>query len=299
MTTDVILQLPEPLSTHDVRLDAETVTTLRQHGNPSGPRLVISHGSGLAVDLYYPFWSLLADDFDLMVYDLRNHGWNSVGAQRDHNIPTLIHDHDVVLDSIDRVYGSKPTIGIFHSLATIVTLLSFSRIYSALVLFDPPLTKPGASQIELHEAAERAAAMIRRRGHHFKKREDFIELLGIFPTFKRAVPGVHELMARTTLRQVENGQGYELRCPREYEAQLMDYARSFFPLLDLELLSCPTKIIGADPTLPHAYLPTLDQHTASAMDYDFIPDATHFLQLERPKECVQVVREFLASHDLA
>jgi len=148
---------------HDVRLDAETVTTLRQHGNPSGPRLVISHGSGLAVDLYYPFWLLLADDFDLMVYDLRNHGWNSVGAQRDHNIPTLIHDHDVVLESIDRVYGSKPTVGIFHSLATVVTLLSFSRIYSALVLFDPPLTKPGASQIELHEAAERAAAMIRNR----------------------------------------------------------------------------------------------------------------------------------------
>ena len=299
MIADVIWKLPEPVSTHDVRLDAETVTTLRQHGNPSGPRVVISHGNGLAVDLYYPFWSLLADDFDLMVYDLRNHGWNSVGAQRDHNVPTLIHDHDVILESIDRCYGSKPTVGIFHSLTTVVTLLSFSRIYSALVLFDPPLTKSGASQIELHEAAERAAAMIRKRGHLFKKREDFVELLGIFPTFKRAVPGMHELMARTTLRQSENGQGYELRCPREYEAQLMDYARSFFPLLDLELLSCPTKIVGADPTLPHAYLPTLDQQTASAMDYDFIPEATHFLQLEKPKECVQVVREFLASHDLA
>ena len=299
MTTDIVWEIPAPLSTFDVRLDADTLTTVRQHGNPSGPRVVLSHGSGLAVDLYYPFWSLLAGDFDLMVYDLRNHGWNSVGAQRDHNIPTLIHDHDIILESIEREYGSKPTVGIFHSLTTLITLLSFSRLYSALVLFDPPLTRPGASQIELHDAAERAAALIRRRGQRFKNREDFVEVLGIFPTFKRAAPGVHELMARTTLRQSAGSEGYELRCPREYEAQLMDYGRSFFPLLDLELVACPTKIIGADPTLPHAYLPALDQQLASAMDYDFIPEATHFLQLEKPAECVAVAREFLERHGLA
>ena len=299
MTTDIVWEIPAPLSTFDVHLDADTLTTVRQHGNPSGPRVVLSHGSGLAVDLYYPFWSLLADDFDLMVYDLRNHGWNSVGAQRDHNIPTLIHDHDIILESIDREYGSKPTVGIFHSLTTLITLLSFSRLYSALVLFDPPLTRPGASQIELHDAAERAAALIRRRGQRFKKREDFVEILGIFPTFKRAALGVHELMARTTLRRSASGEGYELRCPREYEAQLMDYGRSFFPLLDLELVACPTKIIGADPTLPHAYLPALDQQLASAMDYDFIPEATHFLQLEKPAECAAVTREFLKRQGLA
>ena len=292
-------EIPDPRSRLDVRLDADTVTTVRQHGNPTGSRIVLSHGSGLAADLYYPFWSLLADDYDLMVYDLRNHGWNSVGAQTDHNIPTLISDHDIILEAIDREYGSKPTVGIFHSLATLITLLSFSRLYSVLVLFDPPLTKPGASQTELHDAAERQAARIRRRGHHFETREDFVELLGIFPTFKRAVPGVHELMARTTLRPTASGDGFELRCPREYEAQLMDYARSFFPLLDLDLLACPTKIIGADPTLPHAYLPTLDQRIVSAMDYDFIPEATHFLQLEKPRECAAVTREFLEQRGLA
>ena len=299
MTTEAVWEIPQPLSTLDVRLDAVTVTTVRQHGNPSGTRLVMSHGSGLAADLYYPFWSMLMDDFDLMVYDLRNHGWNGVGAQRDHNVPTLIHDHDVILESIDRDYGRKPTVGIFHSLASLVTLLSFTNLYSAMVLFDPPLTKPGASQTELHDAAERAAAQIRRRGHHFKTREDLVELLRISPTFKRAVPGVHDLMARTTLRQSASGEGYELRCPREYEAQLMDYARSFFPLLDLELIACPTKIIGGDPTLPQAYLPTLDLRLVSAMDYDFIPEATHLLQLEKPAECVAVAREFLERHGLA
>ena len=298
MTTEAVWKIPEPLSVCDVRLDDHTVTTVRQHGNASGPRLVLSHGNGLAIDLYYPFWSLLADDYELIVYDLRNHGWNSVGAPQDHNIPTLIHDHDLVLDSINRVYGNKLTVGVFHSLTTLIPLMSFTKLYSALVLFDPPLCKPGASQIELHAAAEQAAAKIRRRGHRFKTREEFVEFLRYIPAFTRVVPGVLELMARTTLRQAGNGKDYELRCPREYEAQLTDYARSFLPLVDLELLSCPTKIIGADPTLPYSYLPTFDFSDVMKVDYDFIPEATHLLQLERPEECVAAIREFLKRHEL-
>ena len=102
-------------------------------------------------------------------------------------------------------------------------------------------------------------------------------------------------MARTTLRPSASGEDYELRCPREYEAQLMDYARSFFPLIDLEWLSCPIKIVGADPTLPYSYLPTFDVGDVTRVDYDFIPDATHLLQLERPQECAAATREFLES----
>ena len=41
-----------------------------------------------------------------------------------------------VLDSIDRVYGNKPTVGIYHSLSTLLALLSFTEPYSGLVLFE-------------------------------------------------------------------------------------------------------------------------------------------------------------------
>ena len=76
--SDILWEVPEPLSVHEVVVDDETVIYLRRHGNPDGPRLVLSHSNGLAVDLYYPFWSLLAQDYDLVIYDLRNHGWNRV-----------------------------------------------------------------------------------------------------------------------------------------------------------------------------------------------------------------------------
>ncbi len=111
-----------------------------------------------------------------------------------------------MLESIDRVYWRKPTVGVFHSLSTLATLLSFTKHYSALVLFDPPLRKPGASQTELHEAAERAAATVQRRGHRFKTREEFAELLRLVPTFARVAPGVLELTTWTTLRQSASGE---------------------------------------------------------------------------------------------
>ena len=298
MTEATMLTIPEPLATCDVRLDENTVTTVRRHGNPSGPRLVLTHGNGLAADLYYPFWSLLADDFDLMIYDLRNHGWNEVGVQRDHNIPTLIFDHDIILDAIVREYGEKTTIGVFHSLSTLVALLSFNDAYSALILFDPPLCKPAASELEFIEAAERTAAMTRRRTERFTSRQQYAEVLAIVPGFARVVPGVRDLMARSTLRESTDGKGYELRCPRDYEAQIAEYGRSFSPLLDLSTLICPTKVIGADPTLPYAYLPTFDLSHASAVDYDFVPQASHFLQLEQPAQCAAMVREYVTNLDV-
>ena len=181
--------VPEPVSTCEVRLDEHAVTTVRRHGNSAGPRLVLTHGNGLAVDVYYPFWSLLADDFDLMVYDLRNHGWNAVGAQRDHNVPALISDHDLILDAIVREYGEKPTVGVFHSFSTLVTLLSFNNIYSALVLFDPPLCRPAGREKEWDAAAERIAAMIRKRADRFESREQLAEILAIVPGYNRVVTG--------------------------------------------------------------------------------------------------------------
>ena len=298
MTEATTWTIPEPLATCDVRLDDRTVTEVRRYGNPSGPRLVLTHGNGLAADLYYPFWSLLADDFDLMIYDLRNHGWNRVGAQRDHNIPTLISDHDLILHTIVREYGDKPTAGVFHSLSALVALLSFSELCSALVLFDPPLCKPAASELEFIAAAERRAALTRRRTERFESEQQFVELLAFAPGFDRVVPGVRALMARATLRKTADGEAYELRCPRDYEAQIVEYARSFAPMLDLTMLTCPTKVIGADPTLPYTYLPTFDLSRATAVDYDFVPEASHFLQLEQPDVCAAMVREYLASQGI-
>ncbi|MCY3819371.1 MAG: alpha/beta hydrolase [Gammaproteobacteria bacterium] len=304
MTSEVAWEIPEPQSACEVRLDDSTVTTLRRYGNPEGRRLFLSHGNGLAIDLYYPFWSLLADDFDLIVYDLRNHGRNGLTTVQRHDIPTFISDLYRILDRIDECFGPKPRIGVYHSFSALIALLSLSPImaeasgsrgpnFSTLVLFDPPLYRPSVSETKFDELAELLARRTRRRGNRFPTLASFVDLVGYSPSLARVVPGVHELMARTTLRKAAGGAHYELRCPPEYEARIVDYVRGYAGMVDFENLPCHIKVLGADPTLPFAYLPTFDLMQMETVDYDFLPEATHYLQLEKPAECVAAMREYL------
>ena len=98
-------------------------------------------------------------------------------------------------------------------------------------------------------------------------------------------------MARTTLRRTEDG--FELRCPRDYEALIVDYASPYAVLINFDRRVSRTKVIGADPTLPYSYLPTLDLSDIMSVDYDFLPEATHFLPLEKPQDCADMVRSFV------
>ena len=254
MASAVVWTIPAPRSVHEVEVDGDATIVVRRYGNPDGTRLVLSHGIGLAIDMYYPFWSLLTDDFDVVVYDMRSHGWNAVSALSEHTVPTFVDDHDRVLDALDSHYGTKPQVGVFHSVSSLASLLSPTEgeRFSALVLFDPPLRKPVETRNEFDEAIKRAANMAERRSYRFKTLEAYTDLLSFLPMFRHTVPGVIDLIARTTLRASSDGSGYELRFPREHEAQFIAHARIFAVLVDLDALKCPTKVIGADPTLPYS-----------------------------------------------
>ena len=287
-------KLPAPLELLEVAVDESTTVTLRRHGNADGPRLVLSHGSGLAIDLYYPFWSLLADQFDLLVYDFRNHGWNPVGDRRSHNLPAFVSDNKRIFRAIDDHFGNKPRIGVFHSISALTALLQHSNSgFSALVLFDPPLCKPGFSAASLDSHSERLAKFIRQRASKFESRTQFAKLLRYAPQFDHVLPGVMDLVSQTTLRDCSSGTGYELCCPPEYEAQAIEHIYAWAVLVEFEKISCPIKVIGADPTLPYSFLPTTTLDEVARLDYDFVPESTHLLQLEQPEVCVAMMLRFL------
>ena len=63
-------------------------------------------------------------------------------------------------------------------------------------------------------------------------------------------------------------------------------------------LPCPTKVIGADPVVPLSFLPSVGLGDMVALDYDFVPETTHFLQLEEPRECMERTLDFLAGERL-
>ena len=48
-----------------------------------------------------------------------------------------------------------------------------------------------------------------------------------------------------------------------------------------------------------SFLPGIDLSTLTALDYDFVPEMTHFLQLEAPETCASMTVEFLEAQSLA
>ncbi len=293
-------EVPEPLASAEVSVADGTRILLRRHGNADGPRLVLSHGNGLAVDLYYPFWSRLADRFDLVVYDFRNHGRNPPSPSLAHNVATFASDNEYVFAGIARHFGPKPWTGVFHSVSA-VTILHHDppgADASALVLFDPPIFPTSGEPLDLDLLCRRFSALARRRRARFERRSQFAELLRRTPLFARMVPGGPELAAGTLLRRAADGDGLELRYAPEHEAKVNEYVFAYSLEAAADRLPCTVKVIGADPTSRFSLLPSIIVEGATAVRYDFGLETTHYLQLEEPGECAALLVRFLERRGL-
>ena len=293
--------LPEPLASSEVQARDGTRILLRRHGDLDGPRLVLSHGNGLAIDLYYPFWRLLADRFDLVVYDFRNHGRNPLSPSPGHNVATFAADNEYVFAGIARHFGPKPWTGVFHSLSA-VTILHHDPAgagASALVLFDPPIFPTGGEPLDIDHLGRRFSMVALGRRRYFKRRSQFATEFRSSPLFERTLPGVPELAGRTLLRPSDDGNGFELRCSPEHEAGVYEYLFAYCLEPAAADLVCPVKVIGADPTSWFSFLPSITAEGVTAVGYDFVPETTHNLQLENPSECAALLVRFLERRGLA
>lgn len=169
--------------------------------------------------------------------------------------------------------------------------------FEVLVLFDPPICPPGGSLEDLEATGLQLAERARRRRDKFEHPEEFATRLRQSPAFERVRPGVADLFAHSTLRRA--GTGYRLRCPPSYEAQVFEYFWGWTTTIDFGDLPCPVKAIGADPTVPFSFIPSLDLSGLVQLDYDFIPETTHLLVLENPEACAASAIEFLTEQGLA
>lgn len=290
---------PLPIETATVSLADGGEIILRRYGNPDGQRLVLSHGSGLSVDAYYPFWSLFLDRFDVIVYDLRNHGCNPLGDLAGHTMPMMVWDNLRVTRAIDRHFGARPKIGIYHSVsaATGVFQAIEEDSFAALVLFDPPVVPSGLigrREAQVHAIQDRLAEYARNRTEHFDEWEDLAAVHRQNRAFAMMKPDAIDLLARTTVRERAAGGGFELCCPPQYEAQLAGQLYKWAVAIDLAAFDFPMKVIGGDPMTPFSFVPAVDPALVSRFDYDFVPDTTHLLQLEEPEACAELVLGFLA-----
>ena len=284
--------------------DGETLA-LRCHGNPSGPRLLLSHGNGMAADLYYPFWRHFLTDCEVLTYDLRNHGWNRNGDLAQHTMANFVHDTEAVFEAVERELGLKPTLGIFHSLSAIVAMMHALRApsrWAALALFEPPILPPPAHELAGVFRASQIALKERTlsRQDCYASYDEFAGVLRRSSAFGGMVDAAFELYAAATFRRGDDG-GVVLRCPRDLEAQI--YVDNDDSTLGLALPHSPVpiKVVSGDPTLSEAALPSrvcASLFPGWGMGYEYVPGTSHFLQLEAPEACARVARRFFCVHGL-
>jgi pimeloyl-ACP methyl ester carboxylesterase len=115
------LIVPHPAASVDVTMADGAVLRVRRHGNPEGPRLVLCHGNGFAIDAYAPFWRHLTSRFDVVLYDQRNHGRNPRHEVEAHDLPNFVGDMERVFWAIRADLGEKPAIGVFHSISGVTS----------------------------------------------------------------------------------------------------------------------------------------------------------------------------------
>jgi pimeloyl-ACP methyl ester carboxylesterase len=302
-----MIRVPTPHRTLELRMDDGAVIIVRQHGNPEGPRLVLSHGNGLAIDGYLPFWQPLCGRYEVAAFDFRQHGRNPSNPAWSHDWPAFIRDMERVWQAITESFGAKPTAGVFHSMSAICSILhtlEYGRRWEVLALFDPPLTaRDGHPLRSLNQAAKNdLAARAKRRTQSYRSPEDFARQLASIQTFRRWVPEAYELMARATLRYDDTTGQWVLACPRELEARIFEQTADPTIWPRMAKLPLPIELICADPDTEDASPPALVGRAMAVelpIEYENIPDTSHFLQIERPHECIRVIEAFFKRHGFA
>ena len=299
-------ELPVPYFNFDVPLEDGTEIHVRRHGNRKGPCLFISHGNGFAINGYFPFWRHLTSDFDLLLFDFRNHGQNSPTAFATQNYAQLTRDLECILQNVCQLIDHKPLIGVFHSMSARTAMkhaLHFGWHWDALVLFDPPNVPPEGHRLygTMVESGSRLANWARRRRRHFNAVEELtFEYLQSRAT-ARWRRGAHELMAKAVLRPKPGSESFELACDPEKEAAIYEEESTLNLWPHANQFGGPVKLIGCDPNVRGAATGLANQALAVEGDYNygFVEETGHLLQIEKPEQCVALTMQFLEQYGFA
>ncbi len=304
MTSQSQVTIPKPTEVVDAVMDDGAIIRVRRHGVPDGPRLALSHGNGLAIDGYFPFWQRLLERYDLILYDFRNHGQNPVHDPPNHHWPQFVRDDERIWHAIRERFGAKPIAGIFHSLSAVTSVmhtLEMGKRWEVLVLFDPPIHPREGHPLQAIQKAHEGdiAERARRRTERYKDPSDLAAIFARLSQFRLWQPEAYELMARATLRRDEASGDWMLACPRELEADVFATNRDATIWPRMANLPMPCKLVCGDPASEFKQPPALIGRAIAEetrCEYEAIPNTTHFLQIERPEECVRAMESFLRKH---
>lgn len=272
----------------------------RRMGNPSGVRMLITHGNGFAIDGYRVFYEPLLADYDVVLIDMRNHGRSPVSRRSAHHYQRLALDVGEIREGIGRTFGEKTTVGVFHSFSARAAMkhaVEEGWVWDALILFDPPSVPPESHP--LYEAMRQFEARLvdwsLGRQNSFASVDELIASFREGRAQSRWRDEARVDMAHAILHKAGEGR-FELAFPRELEALIYLQALSLDLWPQASQFGGPTKLIGADPAMkgtPPTALANRALGTENGFVYEHVENGGHLLQIEEPEACRKAMLSFL------
>ena len=297
------LDVPKPRDVFDVAMNDGAIFHMRCYGDADADvRMFISHGNGFAADGYVPFWESLANRFELIVFDFRNHGRNARSDPANHHYDQMARDVGTVHREVTEKLEKKKNVGVFHSMSSRAAMkhaVEIEWVWDALILFDPPnVPPPGHRVYDLMDTFEhRLADWALSRTNRYAAPADLAADYLSTRAHASWVEGAHELMARAVLFEDQQGGDWQLKCPRELESSIYLAAMTMDLWPNHEAFGGPVKLIAADPEAKGAPGPAFANRALAedfGYDYEAIPETGHLLQIQKPEACRRSMRSFLA-----
>lgn len=257
------------------------------------------HANGFCSGTYAPLLKFLADDLRIVASDIRGHGdSDSIGIER-------ISHWDIFVDDLKNVVEqrmSPPVIGIGHSLGAVTTYLAAAihpHLFSKIILIEPVILPKrilrliGLMKLFGVVGLIPHARIARKRKRIFENKDAaflrFASGRGAFKTWSKDFLdaylecGILEKDDETAV----------LKCNPETEAQI-------FESVPLDVwkyagkIKCPVLAIRGFHS-DSFYADAASNLKKYIRDYrlETVPNAGHFLPMEKPVECARIIINFI------
>lgn len=285
-----------------IAMDDGVEISVRHHARPGAKRLYMSHGNGFAIDGYRVFWEPLLDDFDVVLFDMRNHGQNRPSGADGHHYQQMAKDLTTIHGKVEERLGAATAVGVFHSMtsrAAMKNAVDLGSPFDALVLYDPPSVPPlGHALYEAMRGFElKLVSWASERRDRYGSPDELEAEYADARASAKWLPQARADMARAVLQPGSDG-GYRLSCARELEAAIYLAALTLDLWPTAAALGVPAKLIGADPQ-GRGGPPTGPANHALANEggYDYlgVEGVGHLLQIEAPEVCRKALHDFVGT----
>jgi pimeloyl-ACP methyl ester carboxylesterase len=283
---------------------------VRRTGNPRGPRVVLGHGNGFAIDAFASLTRELSVAHECFALDLRNHGKSSTGRLSDHTPGNHQCDIVSVMGHIDARAGVRPKHGVFHSISGVFAVeaqLADGGLFASLILMEPPLALASNEPLSAHQAGVQTslAVLTERRRSQFATPAVFADRLRGRAPFERLSEPALRQYAASVLRRDGSGD-YTLACPPAFEAALYASNRdrgtfALLPKLSLPGLVLASARVSAQVNDSASGLGDVRGDIAAVIagqaGFEFmrLPNVSHLMPMEAPETIAAITSKFISS----